>query len=194
MTTVYWTAALLLAAGPAFWHEKPPAEWTLDQVQQLLTDSPWAQMAGAGPKSVAPPVRIYVASAEPVIQAEDRLRAARKQNSTDPSWEDYREYLLAEHGKLIVVAVAMSDPAAFADAAEGRQMEKESVLRIGKRRYKLAGHFPPSSTDPYVRLAFPRDVREGDASLVFELYVPGVAYRAAEFRLKDMVYHGRPAY
>jgi hypothetical protein len=129
------------------------------------------------------------------LAAEDRLRAARKQPTTDPSWEDYREYLTAEHGKYIVVAVAMPTLRRFADAAEGRQMEKESVLRIGKRKYKLAGHFPPSSTDRHVRLAFPRDVREpGDRSLVFELYVPGVNYRVAEFKIKDMVFKGKPAF
>lgn len=194
MSAAAWAAALLLAAGPPFWNQKPPAQWTVEEAERILADSPWGQVVDAGPKSLAPGVAVYIATAAPVIEAEDRLRAARKQSSADPSWEDYREYLLAEHGKIVVVAVRLPDPAAFLDAAEGRRMEKESVLRVGKRRYPLAGHFPPSSTDPYVRLAFPRDVLPGDRSLVFELFVPGVNYRMAEFKLSEMVYRGSLSY
>jgi hypothetical protein len=194
MSIAGWVGALLLLAGPAFWNDKPPADWTMDEVLRLLTDSPWGQIVEAGPRSQGPRLAVYVATADPVMQAEDRLRAARKQPTADPSWEDYREYILAEHGKLIVVAVRLPNPDQFSDAAEGRQMEQESVLKIGKRRYKIAGHFPPSSSDPYVRLAFPRDVRPGDRSLVFELYIPGVSYRAAEFKISDMTYRGKPSF
>jgi hypothetical protein len=75
-------------------------------------------------------------------------------------------------------------------------MEKESVLRIGRRKYRMTGHFPPAPTDPYLRLVFPREVDPQDKSLRFELYLPGVPspYRWAEFRLREMRYRGEPAF
>lgn len=187
---------LIWCAAVPFWDSKPAAEWSLDEVRTLLTNSPWAQSVEAGSKSPAPPVGVYVASAEPVQAAEDRLRAARKKKDEDPSWDEYREYLVSNTGKYIVLAVAALQGEAFLDNSETRHMEEESRLLIGKRRYKLAGHFPPSSTDPYVRLVFPRVIEQGDRALRFELYVPGAGapYRRVEFALKDMVYRGQPCY
>jgi hypothetical protein len=187
--------AALLAFGLPFWEAKPPSEWTFDEAQSLLTNSPWAQSADAG-KGGAPGVQVYLASADPVIQAEDRVRAARKSTAEDPSWTEYRDYLVENTGKSIVLAVAAPKPEALADANESRHMEDESLLRIGKRTYKMTGHFPPTRTDSFVRFVFPADIRPGDRTLRFDLYVPGTGapYRTAEFRLRDLVYHGRPAY
>lgn len=188
--------AVMMAAATPFWDTKPAADWTLDEVQAILTGSPWAQMASAGQSDVAPPVQIYVASAQPAILAEDRMRVARRKPTTDPAWEDYRAYLVENTGKYIILAIAALKPEVFLDNSETTQMEKESRMKIGKRKYKIEGHFPPSSTDPYVRLVFPRDVREGDRFLEFEVYAPGSGnpYRQVRFELKDMTYHGKPAY
>jgi hypothetical protein len=187
---------LLLMAALPFWEAKPSGEWTLDEVRALLTDSPWAQMVNAGRDNPAPPVQIYLASAEPAIAAEDRLRAARKTESVDPAWDEYREYLLANGGRYIVLAIRVLNPESFLDNSETRHMEDDSYLRAGKRKLKVAGHFPPSSSDPYVRLVFPRELPPGDRSLKFDLYVPGAGspYRQVEFSLKEMVYRGRPSY
>ena len=139
------------------------------------------------------PVPVYLASADPVILAEDRLRASRKFPGEDPAWTEYREYLVENTGKYIVLAILITKPQALLDNSETRHMEEDSLLRIGKRKYHVTGHFPPSRTDPFVRLVFPREVLDTDKSLRFELYVPGTGnpYRQAEFPLKDMVYRGR---
>jgi hypothetical protein len=186
----------LLAATLPFWDSKPPGDWTLDEARTLLTDSPWAQRVAAGRHSSAPLLDAYVATAEPVEKAEDRIRAARKVVWTDPSWDEYREYMTENAGKFIVLAVSAVKPEAFLDAVETKRMEEESRLRIGRRKYEMAGYFPPSGTDPFVRLVFPKDVRDGDRVLTFELYVPGsgAPYRIAEFQLRDMRYHGQPSY
>jgi hypothetical protein len=185
-----------MAAAVPFWDAKPPSDWTLDEARTLLTDSPWAQRVAAGRQSTAPLLDAYVATAEPVEKAEDRMRAARKVLSTDPSWDEYREYLAENAGKFIVLAVSALKPEAFLDAGETKRMEEESRLKIGKRKYEMAGYFPPSSTDPFVRLVFSKDVRDGDRALTFELYVPGsgAPYRIAEFPLRDMRYQGQPSY
>jgi hypothetical protein len=188
--------ALLIASAAPFWDSKPPAGWSIDEVQILLTNSPWAQLVDAGKTNPAPSVQVYVASAAPMLAAEDRLRAAKKLKTDDPSWQEYRDYLVDNTGKSIVLAIRALKPEVFLDNSEIKHMENESYLRIGKRKYRVTGHFPPSSTDSFARLVFPHEVQPGDRNLIFDLYVPGVGspYRRAEFTLKEMVYHGQPAY
>ena len=73
-------------------------------------------------------------------------------------------------------------------------MENECMLRVGKNKVRMSGHFPPTPSDPYLRIAFPRgQIRVDDKTLNFDLYLPGVSfpYRHAEFVLRDMVVNGR---
>ena len=186
---------LFLAAVP-FWEAKPADSWTVEEARALLTDSPWAQKADTGRNRDELPAPVYLASADPVILAEDRLRASRRSHGEDPAWTEYREYLVENSGKYIVLAILVIKPEALLDNSESRRMEEESVLRSGKRKYRVTGHFPPSRTDPFVRLVFPREVFDTDKSLRFELYVPGTGrpYRQAEFRLKDMLYRGKRSF
>jgi hypothetical protein len=186
-------ACALTAAEAPFWETTPPEKWTVAQLTTLLTDSPWAQIAGLDTRtSNTPGLQVYIASAEPIREAEERRRAnGTKQD--DPSWDEYRDYLRDNLGKYIIVAVFAPNAQAFADGGEVRQMEKDTVLHIGKRKYALVGNFPPSATDPYVRFVFPKDIRPGDKRLTIDMYVPGVPspWRMVQFDLKEMVFHGR---
>ena len=67
---------LLLAAAP-FWEAKGPTAWSEDELNQLLTESPWAQVAeGAGAN--LPGVQVYLATAKPIQLAEaERERRAK---------------------------------------------------------------------------------------------------------------------
>jgi hypothetical protein len=73
-------------------------------------------------------------------------------------------------------------------------MEEESLLKMGKRKIKATGHFPPTPTDPVLRLIFPKEVPEGTKEITVEVYLPTVPgpYRTAQFRVKDLVYRGMP--
>jgi hypothetical protein len=44
-----------------------------------------------------------------------------------------------------------------------------------------------------LRLVFPRVVEPADKSIVFRLYLPGLSFpeRELEFRVKDLLYHGK---
>jgi hypothetical protein len=57
----------------------------------------------------------------------------------------------------------------------------------------IVGHFPPADTDPVLRLVFPRVVKSTDKSVTFQLYLPGIPFpeREVEFRVKDLMYHGK---
>jgi hypothetical protein len=187
------TAALLLALAlfgrAPFWETKPPAQWTDAEVQELLTNSIWAQPAvdsrGGG-------VAVYLASARPMREAELELARRQPPAADDPGAEEYRDFLRENQGKQIVLAVALPDRKALEDPVEVRRMEEECVLKVGRKKYQMTGHFPPGKTDPYLRLVFPRAVTVADRSLVFELYVPGLPspYRRVEFRVQDLAYRG----
>jgi hypothetical protein len=64
---------------------------------------------------------------------------------------------------------------------------------IGKKTYKIVGHFPPTKDDPVLRLVFPREAESTDKNVIFHLYLPGVPFpeRELEFRVKDLIYHGK---
>lgn len=183
---------ILLALGaPPFWETKPPAQWTDQQVQELLSDSPWAQSAetpleGGG-------VTVYLATAQPIQEAERELlrRNTKQKPEEDESAEEYREFLRENQGKCIVLAVHLPGWNAKADA---QKMEEESVLKVGRKKYKMTGHFPPTPGDPYLRLVYPRAVSTSDKAFSFELYLPSAPspYRTVEFRLKDLMYKGVP--
>ena len=194
--------ALVCFASP-FWQTKPPNQWSEQELQQLLTDSPWSQMAEATGKAAGPPVRAFFATAPVMEQAEqERLRRAQLRSpknskaapsEPDPLVEEYREWLEANRSAQIVVALSIPNLTAFSEEREVRRMEEESYLAIGRKKIKMTGHFAPSSGDPYLRLVFPREVRPTDKSIVLQLYLPGVAipYRQAEFAVKEMIVNGK---
>ena len=196
-------AAFNAWAGTPFWESKPPAQWSDDELQELLTDSPWAQPAiSAGSESG---VQVYIASARPMRLAEEETErrakdkapvqdaTAEDQTAEDSTAGEYRDFLAENQGQYIVLAVSGASAKALAEPAEVRRMEEQCILRVGGKKYQMVGHFPPSPSDTWLRLIFPRAVTEADRSFRFELYVPGAKdpLRFAEFRTKEMHYQGR---
>ena len=165
-----WIALFLMMAA-RFWESKPPAEWTEKEMDIILSDSPWAQSVGAS--STSPVARVYLATAEPMRMAEKEMRRryVRAGKAVDEMHEEYELFLRENQGKAIVVAVNLAAANFPAEGAEIKHMEEECILKIGRRKFKLAGHFPPSRTDPYLRLAFPREVKPEDKDMVFQLYL-----------------------
>jgi hypothetical protein len=181
-------AALLFLAQP-FWEVKPPERWTAKEIEEMRRDSPWAQRVGPDPLIV-----IYLATAAPIeeAEAEARVRAGNPLDEPDP---EYLDYVRDNRDTQLVVAVPYSAKGALAKPAEWRRMEDQSVMLVGHKTYKMVGHFPPTGADPVLRLVFPREVEASATSVVFRLYLPGVAFpdREVEFRTKDLMYHGKLA-
>jgi hypothetical protein len=182
-----WIALFFMMAA-RFWESKPPAEWTERELEIIVSDSPWAQSARAS--ATAPEARIYLATAEPMRLAEKEMRRryVRAGKAVDEMHEEYELFLRENASKAIVVAINLPAANFPTDGAEIKNMEQECVLKIGRRKFKLAGHFPPSPTDPYLRLAFPREVRPEDKDLDFQLYIPGLSspFREVRFVLKEL--------
>ncbi len=193
-------AALFLFLAASFWETKAPADWTDDELIRLFTDSPWAQLAAPdGAKDThSAAVQVYLATAGPMQEAEKERerRYARKRPGPvveDPMATEYRLWLEDNRAAQIVVAVRIPRTKDFDDGAQTKRMEEECLMLVGRKKYKVTGTFPPTQQDVYLRLAFPRQVKESDKSVTFELYLPGVSppYRTVEFKVKDMVVKGK---
>jgi hypothetical protein len=191
--------AMLLFLAASFWESKPPADWTDKELLILFSDSPWAQMVEASVKdSHGGPVQIYIASAGPMQLAEKERerRYIRKGNgppAESPMDTEYRLWLEDNLTKQLVVAVRIFSTKDFTDGAQTKRMEDETIMRVGRKKFKMTGNFPPTARDPYLRIAFPREVQATDKIVTFEIYAPGVTppYRSIEFKVKDMIVNGK---
>jgi hypothetical protein len=192
--------AMLLMLAASFWESKAPADWTDDELLKLFTDSPWAQMVEASvqQESHGSAVQVYLATAGPMQEAEKerQRRYVRKSNRPvveSPMDTEYRLWLEDNHATQIVLAVRIPRTKDFDDAGQTKRLEEESIMRVGRKKYKMTGHFPPTQNDVYLRMAFPRQVSESDKSIEFDLFLPGVTppFRTVEFRVKDMIVKGK---
>ena len=182
-------AALQLATAP-FWEGRPPEQWSQAEVNRLLSDSPWAHTNG---------VRVYLASAEPARQAELMWKKWRNgQLGVEGKFEDdedYEEFLRQHPGEYIVVGVAGLDPTITPNPREVAHMQKQSRIKLDKRKYAMIAYFPPTPADPILRMVFPKKLLGDEKTLILELYVAGVhmPFRNFEFPIKSLVWKGRPA-
>lgn len=191
-----WLALAFFLAGP-FWETKAPADWTEAELETLLSDSPWAQMVQAPSAGKAPAVQVYLATAAPMEQAEHeaerRFRIKQPNEQPDEMTLEYRAWLNENRAKAIVVAVRIAKTQGIDIEQDVQRMQEECVMHVGRKKFKMIGHFPPTARDPYLRIAFPREVTAADKSVSFDLYVPGVPipYRSAEFKPREMLVNGK---
>ncbi len=182
-----WIAFWLFLAQP-FWEAKPPEQWTNREIEFITLASPWTQSVGP-----APELLVWLATAQPIEEAEAEARL-RKRNPLRQPDPDYLNFLADNRAKIFVLAIAYPSLEGLAKETEPwKRVEKETAMRIGAASYAIEGLFPPTPSDPVLRLVFPRVVKASDKSLRFFLYVPGLPFpeREAEFRVKDLTYHGR---
>lgn len=196
-----WILLLLFLAATPFWEAKAPQTWTEDELNVMLTNSPWAQMAEVGTTKDRP-AQVFLVTAGPLEAAmhEREVRYKRQRPVTKDAVEaselldeEYKVWLFDNRETQIVVAVHVGKLEAFKDTKEVTRMEQETVMKIGRKKVKITGHFPPTTNDPYLRFAFPREVQPTDKKVTFDLYVPGIAgnYVTAEFQVKDMIVKGK---
>ena len=195
-----WFAFLFLMFAGPFWQEKMPADWTDIELSQIFADSPWAQTVSANSRSAPPPAaHVYLATAAPMAAAEieraKRIKARGKGvEQEDPLAEEYQVWLEDNRTTQIVVAIRMSSNSGLSEAAEVKHMEEDSYMQVGRKKVKMTGHFPPTSRDPYLRMAFPRQPLGDEKTLTFSVYIPGLPlpFREFQFRLKDLMVNGKP--
>lgn len=189
-----------MAADP-YWVTKDCSQWSEEELELFLSDSPWARQAEAvamrGAKGTSS--RTFLATAAPMRLAEQEWRKRRipkDLRENDGAWQEYQEFLEKDATKFLVLAVAIPKQAAM-DAKEMAEMENQSTMRVGKKKVKMSGYFPASESDPFTRLIFARASVEGAKELVFELYVPGDGggnFRESIYVTKEMQWKGTLAF
>ncbi len=179
--------ALFFFLAQPFWEARPPEAWTSQEIDVLRYNSPWAQSVGP-----APEVLVYFATAAPIEDAEGELRLRNTDTLREPD-PDYLAYLSEHRAHCFVLAIPYPPSGNLGKAAEEKRMEDETLMLIGRKKYKMIGHFPPVPADPVLRLVFPREVQPTDKSVVFRLTLPGIEFpdREIDFRVKDLMYRGR---
>ena len=180
---------LLLLMVQPFWEIKPPEKWSDAEIETMRHASPWAQSVGPPPELL-----VWLATAEPVeaAEAEARLRPRHTEKEPDP---DYAAYVTENREDAFVLAIAYPTLKDLGHAEEDRRMEQECQMTVGRKTYRIIGHFPPTPSDPVLRLVFPRVVKASDKTITFRLYLPGLDFpeRELDFRVKDLSYHSRLA-
>jgi hypothetical protein len=183
-------AVVLLFLKPPFWQTRPPEKWSDLEVDEMLHDSPWAQTVGP-----APLVAVYLATAAPaaVAEAEERVRGHAPGGANATVDFDYNDYVRQHREDALVVAVTYPRNGNFGSERQQQRMEEEAEMLTAGRTYRILGYFPPTKGDPVLRLAFPRRVELSDKTVVFRLYLPGLAFPEREvlFKVKDLMWRGR---
>ena len=207
MTTLAAPLAAWVLLVQAFWQAEPPTAWNDIALAQFLADSPWAQMAAAAGKvGSAPPVQVYLATAEPIAKAvAERTRRVALRRHIDPQaaasqplQEEFAAWFAGNRAEHVIVAARVGNNNAFLSESETRRMQQECVMDLGRVQVKLSGYFPPTTSDPYLYLAFLREqlaalTPTSGKSITFNLYFPGVSapFRTLQFKLKDMLVDGK---
>ncbi len=179
--------ALLFFLSQPFWEAKPPERWSDQEIDTMRFASPWTQSTGGDPA-----IMVYLATAAPIEEAEAELRLRTRHTLPEPD-PDYADFLRLNRDGVLVLAIPWSQPARFGTDAERKRMVEGCVMIASRRTSQLVGHFPPTRSDPVLRLVFPREVKPTDKSVLFRLYLPGISFpeREVEFRTRDLMYHGK---
>jgi hypothetical protein len=182
-------AVLFFLAQP-FWETKPPEQWTDREIDIIRGSSPWTQSIGPAPELI-----VWFATAEPIEAAEAEARLHKRHPLREPD-PDFLDFLRDNREKVFVLAVAYPSLSGLdKEAGAWKTVEKETLMKAGGNTYKIEGTFPPTPSDPVLRLVFPRSVKATDKSVAFRLYLPGLPFpeREAEFHVKDLSYRGKLA-
>jgi hypothetical protein len=184
-----WLGLLFFLVQP-FWEAKPPERWSDREIEIMRTASPWT-----GTLDPSPGLLIWFATARPIEEAEGEARL-RKRNPLAQPDPDYLDFLRDNREQVFVLAVAYPTLSGLGkEAGAWKTVEKETAMRVASKSYRIEGLFPPTPSDPVLRLIFPRNVKPTDKSIDFVFYLPGLPFpeREAQFRVKDLTYHGKLA-
>lgn len=209
-------AAVPALSSPAgeFWNEKKPEDWTDDEVQEMLTRSPWAKegavsvFGGAGGSLLN---RNGAMNRSGTMTSTGRQRTSTTQSSSGdapdlrykaivrwqsalPIREALKEKSMAAAEESYIIAVvgdlAMADP----DADEA---QRESRLDMMKQYTKLERHggpIPLANIEPVKKLGtlfyFPRAEAIKDGQVTFSTKMGPVEVKC-KFTVKEMMYHGK---
>lgn len=204
----------LCAPASEFWNEKKPEDWTDDEIQEILTRSPWAKegavsvfggaggslinrngaMNRSGTMTSTGRQRTSTTQSQSGDAPDLRYKAIVRWQSALPIREALKEKPTAQIADSYIIAVvgdlAMADP----DADEA---QRESRLDMMKQYTKLDRHggaLPLTNIVPVKAVGtlfyFPRAEPIKDGQVIFSTKMGPVEVRC-KFTIKEMVYRGK---
>jgi hypothetical protein len=212
---------LMLAAVPAlgfpageFWNEKKPEDWTEDQIQELLTRSPWAKegavsvfggsggsllnrngaMNRSGNMSSSGRQRTNTTSTQSSDAPDLRYKAIVRWQSALPIREALKEKptpAVAENYIIALVGdLALADP----DEDEAQRQSRLDMMKQSTKLDKKGGSIPLTNLETVKKVGtlfyFPRAEPIKDGQVTFTTKMGPLEVKC-KFTVKDMMYRGK---
>jgi hypothetical protein len=195
-------AARLNASDSEFWNRKPPSDWTPEEIDRLLTESPWAKEITPTYTSLPPPTDRRPWGENPPIgrgpistprrQIKAPYHATIRWESADPVRSAQKTALPAAFGDRYVVGIYLSN--AIQQDLGSKPMEnlKESAVLWSARAVAAEiVQVHPEITDGFLA-GFPKTSTRGVRQFEFSARV-GLLALKAKFNTGDMLYRAQLA-
>ncbi len=205
-------------SGKEFWNEKKPSDWTEEEIQQMLTRSPWAKEAtvsyyGGPGGATARSSSARSTSAQSSSRTKGGGRAGSAAPGTDLGsqlqyravvrWESALPIRQATHSnstfpQSYVICVSGDVPAVVPRGADETEMQRQERLEMLKEFTKLDRHGDPiylskvEAQGSGTWFYFPRlePIKPEDKQITFVSKLGPVEVKA-KFMLKEMMYQGK---
>ncbi|MDP9172061.1 MAG: hypothetical protein M3N54_15695 [Acidobacteriota bacterium] len=201
-----------------FWNDKKPADWTEDEIQQMLTRSPWAREASIfdsathkGVSSAPYAGGIYGSrryespdgKSLPTVRGLKGWGAIVRWESALPVREAMKAAKLADAEKNYIIALIGEIPAASVPSEDDDGAERQRKLDVLKestrlerrddplelQRVKIAPRTPLSPSGTFYYFSRMLPITAEDKQVTFVTKVGPLEVKC-KFTLRDMFYHG----
>jgi hypothetical protein len=203
-------SAALAAAAKEFWDEKDPSQWSKEEIEGMLNQSPWAKRASISYSTAVPGFGPGVIGRRSGVATINRSGTGATTDGGDGKldfhavirWESARPIRAAEKMRLdeepdAYVLAAIGDfPAGDIDESQGAHEQRDAMLR---EFTKLERHGAPTiylersqSITGGLRFYFSRlePITASNKEIAFSTKM-GPLEMKAKFPLKDMLYRGK---
>jgi len=193
----------LNAADADFWNKQPPAEWTPEEITQLLTESPWAKEIQPTYTSLPPPTDRRPWDENPPTgrgpipstrqrQVKVPYRATIRCETAEPIRKAHKVALPAVSVDSYVIGILFRNARNRDLGSKPAENLKESALLVGNHPVTANMVQPHPEVTHGFLVGFPKISTRGIKQLEFSARVGFLALRV-RFNPGEMLYHGQLA-
>lgn len=195
-------AAPLYASGSDFWNKKSPANWTPEEIDRLLKDSPWAKEITPTYTSLPPPTDRrpwgenppigWGSGPKPQRSVKAPYQATVRWESADPVRSAQKTALPGAFGDYYVLGIYFGYATRADLGSKPVDNLKESAVLMGSRAVDAEiVQVHPQIMDGFL-VGFPKTSTRGVKQFEFSARV-GLLALKAKFKTGEMLYRGQPA-
>jgi hypothetical protein len=201
--TCFALAARLDASDSDFWNKKPPANWTSEEIQRLLKESPWAKEitptytslpvpTDRRPWGENPPIG-WGSGPKPQRSVKAPYQATIRWESADPVRNAQKTALPAAFGDYHVLGIYFSYATRKDLGSKPVENLQQSAVLLGARPVDAeVVQVHPEIADGFL-IGFPKTSTRGVKQLEFSARV-GLLALKAKFNTREMLYRGQLAF